>query len=411
MGGKPEPVFKIGDYWLGKKSGRDTWYRYWWDRERKCNRRASLGTTDLEEAKEKLAEWFVAQKEQPELSDLEQVLLADVIRVYYEKHAQHLQSHDTSRLNLNRWLDFYEPGTTIKDATRPKRIDAFISHLQNGDLSAAYINRILTDGRSAINKAWKDGVISSSPFIKSLSLDDAEPKGRPMEMDELRLFYHTAPGEHLKRFILWTLGTGARPSSVFDLHREQINLERELIDLNPRGRKQTKKIRPEVKLPSHLKPFVCDGFQITFRGKPVKDVKTAWRNQRKNCNFDDRVQPYSLRHTIARHLRASGVPAWEVSAQLGHKKKEHSITEIYAPMDPSYLGQSVAAIDAFLAELLACPDDRPLMTLPKRCPSEKDENPRSVVNIGAGDEIRTHDPNLGKVRLLIIWRYRKMSPT
>jgi len=75
---------------------------------------------------------------------------------------------------------------------------------------------------------------------------------------------------------------------------------------------------------------------------------------------------------------------------------EHLITENYAPMDPSYLGQSVAAIDTFLAELLAHPADRPLMTLPKRCPSEKDENSRSVVNIGAGDEIRTHDLNPSK---------------
>ena len=399
MGQKPEPVFKLGDYWLGKKSGRDTWYRYWWDRDRKCNRRASLGTSDLEEAKDILAEWYVAHKELPELSDLDKVLLADVIRVYYEKHAQFLQSHDTSRLNLNRWLDFFEPGTTIQEATRPKQIDAFIAKLSKGGLSASYINRILTDGRSAINKAWKDGVISSAPFIKSLNADDAQPKGRPMEMDELRLFYHTASGEHLRRFILWTLGTGARPSSVFDLHSSQIDVERDLIDLNPRGRKQTKKIRPEVKLPKHLKPFVRDGHQITFRGKPVKDVKTAWRNQRAACGLDNQVQPYSLRHTIARHLRASGVPAWEVAAQLGHKKKEHSITEIYAPMDPSYLGQCVAAIDAFLEELLVPLEEKPITTLPKRCPEKNGSNAEAVVNIGAGEEIRTLDPNLGKVVL------------
>ena len=220
-----------------------------------------------------------------------------------------------------------------------------------------------------------------------------------MKMDELRLFYHTAPGEHLKRFILWTLGTGARPSSIFDLHSSQIDTERDLIDLNPRGRKQTKKIRPEVKLPTQLKPHVCDGHQITFRGKPVKDVKTAWRRQRAACGLDDRVQPYSLRHTIARHLRASAVPAWEVSAQLGHKKKEHSITEIYAPMDPSYLGQCVAAIDAFLEELLVPLDEKPITTLPKRCPEENGSNAEAVVNIGAGEEIRTLDPNLGKVVL------------
>ena len=399
MAQKSEPAFKLGEYWLGRKSGRDTWYRYWWDPDRKCTRRSSLSTTDFEEAKDRLAEWYVAQKEIPELSDLEQVLLADVIRRYYEEHAQHLQSHNTARLNLNLWLDFFEAGTTVKDATRPKLIDAFIKFLSKDGQSAAYVNRVLTDGRLAINKAWKDGLISSAPFIKSLPTEDAEPMGRPMEIDELRLFYHTAPSEHLRRFVLWTLGTGARPSSVFDLHRSQINTSQGLIDLNPRGRKQTKKIRPEVRLPASLAPFVCEGFQITYRGEPVSDVKTSWRNQRAKCGFDKDVNPYSLRHTIARHLRASGVPVWEVAAQLGHKKKENSITEIYAPMDPSYLGQAVEAIDAFLAELLVTLDEKPVTTLPKRCPSGNSENGQVIDFIGAGDEIRTHDPNLGKVVL------------
>jgi len=41
-----------------------------------------------------------------------------------------------------------------------------------------------------------------------------------------------------------------------------------------------------------------------------------------------------------------------------------SIREIYAPFDPSYLGQPVEAIDRFLEELLVSLQDRPLVTLP-----------------------------------------------
>ncbi|MEL6979102.1 MAG: hypothetical protein AAGM38_10530 [Pseudomonadota bacterium] len=57
---------------------------------------------------------------------------------------------------------------------------------------------------------------------------------------------------------------------------------------------------------------------------------------------------YSFRRTVARHLRAQGVQAWEVAAQLGHKTA--GVTDRYAPFSPDYLARALAAIDAFLAE-------------------------------------------------------------
>ena len=72
------------------------------------------------------------------------------------------------------------------------------------------------------------------------------------------------------------------------------------------------------------------------------------------------VSSYSIRYTMARHLRTKGVPVWEVSAQLGHKSREYSAAEIYAPFDPAYLATLVSEIDQYLKELLMSPDRRPL---------------------------------------------------
>ncbi|MEM9374640.1 MAG: tyrosine-type recombinase/integrase [Pseudomonadota bacterium] len=378
MGGTSEPAFKIGEYWLAQRKGSPVWYRFWYDTGSKSTRRASLGTSDFEEAKVRLSEWIVLNKT-PEEGAPGSVLLSDVIRIYYEEHGQHIASHESARLNLTFWLEFFPPETTVEDAARPQQIDKFIADLRSkGDRSNAYINRILMTGRAAINRAWKQGILTTAPFIKSLPVEAAGPMGRPMEMEELRLFYHTAPSDHLKAFILWALGTAARPQAVLDLHSGRIDVERELIELNPIGRTQTKKHRPTVKLPPVLKDHVKEGFQVSFRDKPVMEIKTAWRNQRKICGFDDQVQPYSMRHTMARHLRASGVPAWEVAAQLGHKKREMSITEIYAPFDPSYLAQAVVAIDNFLRELLIPPSERPLMSWPIRGQSSSGHSAKSL---------------------------------
>ena len=222
-------------------------------------------------------------------------------------------------------------------------------------------------------------------------------------MDEIRYLYHTSVQPHLQAFILWALGTAARPDAVLDLHSNSIDLEHGIVSLNPPLREQTKKYRPTVKLPDTLRRTVTDGYQVTFRNKRLVSIKKAWRSHRDACGFDSKVNPYSLRHTIARHLRASGVPAWEVSAQLGHKRKDLSITEIYAPFDPSYLSNAVVAIDDFLAQVLEAPATRPLVEPIVSCPNHVPEGNLQSVQcldfIGAGDEIRTHDPNLGKVVL------------
>ncbi|MEO1337933.1 MAG: tyrosine-type recombinase/integrase [Myxococcota bacterium] len=345
-----------------------------------------------------MSEWYVAEHT-PVDEDPDDVLLTELIRIYYEEHGQHVRSHETIRLNLTTWLDYFPEDATVSSAAKPASIDKFVKHLKAEGKGASYINRILTTGRAAINRAWKTDLIKSAPFIRSLETEEADPKGCPMDMNELRLFYHSSETPHLKSFVLWALGTAARPEAVLDLHSNFIDLKHGLVTLNPPQRKQTKKYRPTVKLPDSLQPFIVEGYQVSYRGKPCSGIKTAWRNHRQRCGFDGQINPYSLRHTIARHLRASGVAAWEVAAQLGHKRKDLSTTEIYAPFDPSYLSEAVAAIDLFLQELLISPDERPLISSSSRVPSEDKDLAQGLDFIGAGDEIRTHDPNLGKVVL------------
>jgi site-specific recombinase XerD len=60
--------------------------------------------------------------------------------------------------------------------------------------------------------------------------------------------------------------------------------------------------------------------------------------------------PKVIRHTMATHLRASGVPEAEIQGFLGHKAYSGK-TEVYARYRPDYLGQAVTAIDGYMAAL------------------------------------------------------------
>ena len=62
-----------------------------------------------------------------------------------------------------------------------------------------------------------------------------------------------------------------------------------------------------------------------------------------------------------------------------------------APFDPSYLTHAKVAIDNYFEQLRVTP--------PVANHNRNATTPVIKGKIGAGDEIRTHDPNLGKVVL------------
>jgi hypothetical protein len=91
-------------------------------------------------------------------------------------------------------------------------------------------------------------------------------------------------------------------------------------------------------------------------GETARSIKTGlWRA----CDRGGvaRCSRHSFRHTAAHCMRRSGVPPWEVAAQLGHSVgKGYAITERYAFYSPDYLSRAVEALDG-LIRLIA---DRPV---------------------------------------------------
>ena len=204
--------------------------------------------------------------------------------------------------------------------------------------------------------------------------------------------------DHLRLMLMILIGTACRPEAALELSGSQLDFDDRLIDLNPRGRAQTKKFRPVVKMPDALAVVLANapsGRLVTFQGRPVKKINKAWRGMRAAAALDEEVNPYSIRHTVARWMRQNGVPAWEVAAQLGHKSRDFRTTELYAAFDPAYLRNAVRAIDLLFDGLRAsfAPVDEPFFRAVHWQRIEMNWK------FGAGEGIRTPDPNLGKVVL------------
>jgi len=350
--------FQLGEFWLSQRSGSDAWYRTWFDNATRQTKRVSLRTTDFEEAKQRLTDWFVLNHTK-QGEDVGDASLAEIFARYYEHYGSKLRSSGNVQRYLNYWLDFHGSATVAQAAALPRQQQFQMFLRDERNLAPNTIRQILIVGKGAMNWSWKRGEISSVPYIELVKVPTPPPKGRPLDVKEVAKLIE-ASDYHLQTFIVMMAATTARTSAVLELTFDNIDFEHELITLNPKGREQTLKYRPTVKMPPSLKPWLLEqqgaspcGRVIHFGNVPVKSIRTAWRTVRADLKMDDAVQPYGLRHTMARWLRKSSVPAWEVAAQLGHKMPDVSTTEIYAPFDPSYLFKATAAIDAFLQEV-AC---------------------------------------------------------
>jgi hypothetical protein len=83
-----------------------------------------------------------------------------------------------------------------------------------------------------------------------------------------------------------------------------------------------------------------------------------------------------------------------VAAQLGHKSRDYRTTDLYAAFDPAYLQNAVRAIDMLFERIRAsfAPADEPFFgAVRHQCDGTN-------WKFGAGEGIRTPDPNLGKGR-------------
>ena len=355
-----ERIYQLGEYWLSKQQRSDAWCRTWYDTTARQTRRVSLGTTDLEEAKQKLDEWFIGNR-RPTNEPPEEASLAQILARYWEQHGQYLASQEQTRIALSYWLDFWGESTVqaVKDITQQ---EAFHHFLAAKGMKVSTVSRVLTVGRAAINRAWKRGEIASAPFIQDpatrADIHAAPPRGRALSLDEVTRLLEVTGYQPLRHFIVLALATAGRPSAILDLTLERCLLDERLIVLNPAGRPQTKKYRPTLRMPESIVPaleklhatYAPQCYVVGLSEQPVVSLKTAWRTARRKAGLDNQVNPYSLRHTMARWLRQQSVPAWEVAAQLGHRHPGMTITEVYAPHDPAYLSAATRAIDDFLIQ-------------------------------------------------------------
>lgn len=204
------------------------------------------------------------------------------------------------------------------------------------------------------------------------------PRDRWLTEDEASAILTVARGRDKKRlprvylFTMLALHTAARSGAIRALTWFQVDLDRKLINLNPRGRAQTAKRRPPIPISDALLPMLIQakaeakssvkkseyvlktpGTIRTAFGSVIEDAgllpRQPWLKAHReptdaewSVYWQARVTPHTFRHTWATWAAQRGVPLFEIAGMLGDSMKTVELN--YAHHHPDHLRGAVSSM-------------------------------------------------------------------
>lgn len=160
----------------------------------------------------------------------------------------------------------------------------------------------------------------------------------------------------LLRFLQISVATWARPDAAHDVStdpkRGQWDPDRQLLNLNPKGRVQTRKHRPVVPVARQVVPLLnaTNGFFVT-----VNSVRQAWEAMQEALGLPgDRESGLKLiRRSMAQLGRNRlGRRDWiEGKVMLGHHQPDQS--DLYGRDEPGNLPRALEVTEAIIDEIIS----------------------------------------------------------
>lgn len=355
----------IGDYWLDKR--RDGKSRDIWQIATAIGRTIVYRSTkcrDVTAAGAVLRSYEAAQRSKTRQPAQEAELLPHLFH-YLREHGPDIHRVDTIKSSFRAWIGFFmqdelTTGVLIGDITK-NVIDRFrrwrmephswevewggkVYRHKHSGVTGEAVQRNIEDLRAALNHAAGEKRIEQAPKVSSVDKKlRSKPRRLRLTSAHLGAMIAYADQEPDIQAWLWLMiGTGVRPDAglAFD---PTVQWRGNVADLHPPHWPVTNKRNPVVPVIAPLRALLADW----PNGPSVRSRKIWWRTMREKLGLPMRAVPKTIRHTVATHLRSSGVPGEQISALLGHKDKDDTmeeITEYYAHVEPTKMRATIRAL-------------------------------------------------------------------
>jgi integrase len=223
----------------------------------------------------------------------------------------------------------------------PGRIDEDMAreYARRRDRGAATVRYELSMLSVAMRWAVKSGLLDKAPAV--WRPEAPERRERHLSLKEFARWFEEVRAPHARLYVELALATMARPTAILELTWRQVDWEHGTINLNPPGRRQTKKRRPIVALDAETVELLREAergaqsdYIIERGGKKVACIKKAFQAASKRSGIH--VTPYTLRHTGAVWAAERGTPMAELAQFMGHDD-DTTTQRHYARFSPTYL--------------------------------------------------------------------------
>jgi integrase len=316
--------FRIGKYWLDRVAGSERYYAFWYEPGTREVRRKSLKTGSLDEAKIALA--ALVLKTDTETREPGDVTLISVLDRYWTEHSDRRPNPSGARRAGNLLLDFLGDAAKVGDLTKARQIEylhwlhnehgfavAYISRQQA--VIAAALRRAVGDGEGMLAKAPK---VIVSPVEISALLDEPEPEPDNWHptLEQIAAFTDACTDPRVLHMAVLTLAFAGRPLAVRALTAGQFDERHGLLAFNADGRRQTKKHRPTVPVPSRLLPYIKEWLTDGIGG-----IRKPWDATLLRAGLPDKFKPKALRHFMATEMRKRGVPQEQREVWMGPRRQ------------------------------------------------------------------------------------------
>lgn len=186
-------------------------------------------------------------------------------------------------------------------------------------VSPSTVNRELALLKTMFNKAVEWGRLESSPLGNVRKFKEPNSKDRILSPDEMRDLIDRANG-HLKPILIIALNCAMRKGEILSLKWENVNLSKRCIHIEDSKSGRSKDV-PMNNLVIEALSVIPQNSEYVFlnpqTGKPIKDVKTAFKKACEKAKIKG-LRFHDLRHTSATRMVEVGVDLVTVSKILGH---------------------------------------------------------------------------------------------
>jgi integrase len=199
----------------------------------------------------------------------------------------------------------------------------------------ATVNREVACLRTMISRAVKHGKLDANPISRVKKLPENNVRERVLGPDQFECLLECCP-QHLKPIVLVAYLTGMRRSEILFLTWEEVDLQNKFIRLKGNRTKtgvaRSVPLHPRVwDALSRLPRGIRSSRVFLWRGKPINDVKKAFRTACTKADLND-FTFHDLRHCAINNLRLAGNDYFKIMAISGHKtmnvfKRYNLVTE------------------------------------------------------------------------------------